>query len=122
MKNKQIKMTQRMINKVFRNINKMIEIDPLWKGRFYVIQRDRRVITYEDGFVELVVIYDLVDKQTLQTQTMRERGVHRSVMGERFFGNHVAMAMNDFIIIECDVWAERPTRETTKDYRKVAKI
>lgn len=83
MKNKNIKATQRMVNKVFRTINKMIEIDPLWKGRFYVIQRDRRIIAYDDGFIEMVVIYDLVDKQTSQTQTLYERA-HHTFMGDRF--------------------------------------
>ena len=93
---------QRQVNKVFRAVNKNIERDDLWQGRFVVRQQASYFIQYEDkSGCYLVVVYDFLDKKTGQvSRTYYEPDYSLSMFG----GTKLFMQMNDFIVLDCDVW------------------
>ena len=109
------KKIQRHINAVIRALNKNIWNDPLWKGRFYM-QQTRRLESMSDDYSWLYMSleFKFVDRETACEKYVWFRK-------EDFMGStwRIWEAMNDFIVIDCRVWEaeERPTRETTIDYR-----
>ena len=86
---------QREMNKIMRELNKNIEKDNLWKGRFYVRQITSQWREYEDkSGAELYVVLQFYDKET---------GISKKVAGAvnawRFFdGISLWWEMNDFIV------------------------
>ena len=92
---------QRAMNKIVRVLNKNLEEDELWKGRFYVRQVASRFQTYSDkSGAELFVILRLYDKETKLT-----KDVHGFVNSWRFLnGYDLWRAMNDFIVEYVEVW------------------
>ena len=56
---------QRAMNDIMRQINRYVEIDPLWKGRFYVRQIASQWSEYEDkSGAALWVVLRFYDKKT----------------------------------------------------------
>lgn len=119
---------QRALNKIFRQLNKSIENDELWLGRFAVVQDSTSFHEYERDHWEkqqhpaeyyMLVNYHFVDKKT-------GRVSRRYYDKANYLKNTLILPeqMNDFIVIDCneDVWgaAEKPTLENAVDYRKVA--
>ena len=112
---------QRLINRAFRKINKDIENDDLWKGRFMIKQTGYNYFEiYEDkSGAELFINYEIIDKKTNKRKLYS--GDTNDIVSR---GWTIYRQMNDFIIHECKVWEEipRPTAENTPDYRKVRVI
>lgn len=114
---------QRALNKLIRQVNKSLEQDDLWCGRFMVHQVESpQWICYEDGSgAELYVTLEFVDKCT-----GRYWRLYESVNHWRFWGgSHLWRAMNDFIVERCDVWSEKLAREhygTWREYNKNVRV
>ena len=109
------KKAQHIINKNIRAINKNIEKDNLWRGRFIMRQIDARWEAFEDGSGgELFVTVLMIDKRTERTKTV-------------YFDNYdhpwrYFEAMNNFIVDDCAVW-EKEGRDflynDETDYTKI---
>ena len=111
---------QRQVNKVFRALNKNIEKDELWQGRFVARQRASYFVQYEDksGYY-LVVVYDFLDKKTGQTSRLyNELGWSLSF----FNGTKLFMQMNDFIVLDCDVWGVKQKKDKLKEILEINKV
>lgn len=82
---------QRKINKVVRDLNKSIESDEYWKGRFRMNQLESRMIRFDDhsGFY-LLVFLECYDKKT-------KKSCLYLVEESQFFISEVWRAMNHFI-------------------------
>ena len=103
---------QRQVNKVFRTLNKIIEKDELWQGRFVARQRASYFVQHEDksGYY-LVVVYDFLDKKTGQTSKL----YNETDWSLTFFdGTKIFMQMNDFIVLDCDVWGVKQKKDRLK--------
>lgn len=93
---------QRQVNKIFRVLNKNIEKDELWQGRFVARQKASYFVQYEDkSGCYLVVVYDFLDKKTGQTSNLYHEQDYALTM---FYGSKLFRQMNDFIVLDCDVW------------------
>lgn len=112
---------QRKLNKLIKDMNKNIENDELWRGRFYGRQVQYHWYTYEDGSGGcLTAIIRFTDKKTGKTQD-----VPIEYFGVGYFvPYHVWRAMNDFIVEYCDVWHNEKDEiyKDKTDYRKVNNI
>lgn len=111
---------QRQVNKVFRTLNKIIEEDELWQGRFVARQRASYFVQYEDksGYY-LIVVYDFLDKKTGQTSRLyNELGWSLSF----FNGTKLFMQMNDFIVLDCDVWGVKQKKDKLKEILEINKV
>lgn len=118
---KQRKKAQRKMNHRVRMLNKNIQEDNLWKGRFEVRQKDSIWSEFSDGSGgELYVNLRFYDKKT---------GYYKDAFLDmlypcehEFFNYQLFLRMNEFIINDCGVWDETPSpRETEKfikDYTK----
>ena len=112
------KKQQRKMNQLVRTMNKNIENDELWKGRFYCHQvHYAPFYTYEDksGSV-LFVTLEFVDRKTGKTMLSAD-----DVSSWRHINEyHLWEKMNYFITTWCKVWEEnpRPNKENAIDYRK----
>lgn len=111
------KKIQRHFNKIIRDLNKSIERDELWLGRFYAHQKFAGFYT-ENDYTYAKVEIEFVDRKTGITHT---QWFHK----EDFMGStwKIWCAMNDFIVKVVDVWHEdpRPSIKEPWDYRKVGK-
>ena len=110
------KKTQRHINSVLRKLNKNIENDDLWLGRFYCHQKSICYTPSEDGsYLYANVAVEFIDRKTGKNFTHL---FHK----EAFMGNcwRLWEAMNDFIVTYCRAWAEvpPPSIHNPWDYRK----
>lgn len=110
------KKIQRHINSVLRNLNKNIERDNLWLGRFYCHQKNIRYEMSEDGSYRYAKAeIEFIDRKIGRT-------LIRYFDKEDFMGStwRIWCAMNDFIVEYCDVWNEdpRPSVKNPWDYRK----
>ena len=94
---------QSLINKTFRNMNKSIVKDSLWRGRFVVEQNASWFLPYGDGGHYLVVDYQFRDKKT--GRISKRTGEANSLC--MWHGSKLFHEMNDFIAVDCfdDVWA-----------------
>ena len=105
---------QRKINKQVRLVNKLIEEDSLWRGRFVIRQKAYYFGHYEDksGWYMYNTL-EFRDKKTRITKEYTESAFHW------LFGATMALVMNDFIVTRCKVWEnEKPYKDLT-DYRAV---
>lgn len=106
---------QRWFNQYCRYVNKIIENDELWLGRFYVSQDRTFLDWFEDKSGGLM--YSLIvmhDRKTGITRTEWYSGLE---MNWKFWWD-----FNDFIITDCKVWEEKPSpRDNRIDFRKKAK-
>lgn len=86
---------QREMNKIMRELNKNIEKDDLWKGRFYVRQVASQWYEYEDkSGAELWVVLQFYDKETGISKEIADTVNH----WRYFDGNHLWWEMNNFIV------------------------
>lgn len=112
------KKQQRKMNKMIRHMNKHIEKDDLWKGRFYAKQVLNSYFTpYEDkSGAELFVQIEFRDKQTGKTMLQADTVAAWC----HWNGCRLFEKMNYFITEWCQVWKEdpRPHRDTSIDYRR----
>jgi hypothetical protein len=112
------KVHQRAMNRAMRAINKNIEQDDLWNGRFIVRQREADWIPYEDNSGwELYVTLKFIDRCT------GRYFVHNGSVNHwiHWDGSALWRAMNDFIVERCDVWNEelaRTDRQAWREYNK----
>lgn len=98
------KKIQRHINKVLREMNKSIEQDSLWLGRFYCHQIDIAFFPSDDhSYTYCHVGVEFVDRKTGFSEMY---AFHK----EDFMWNgyRVWEAMNNFIVHDCDVWSGNP--------------
>lgn len=106
---------QREINRLMRAINKNIENDDLWKGRFIIRQvHSPEWSRYEDGSgAELFVCLRCVDRCTGRSYEKWETVNHwRSFRGN---GWHLWEFMNWFIVEHCGVWSEPLAKERAQN-------
>lgn len=113
------KVHQRKINKMIKNINKNIENDELWKGRFYCHQIHSPHFTlYEDksGGI-LFVNIEFCDKKT-QKRWLQGFDTN-DICG--WGGCKLWSAMNDFIVKHIKVWDENPPPklDNVQDWRHI---
>jgi len=115
MKSHKRKNHQRWFNQYVRYINKSVEEDDLWLGRFYVTQNETRMEWFEDGSGGIMRAYlTMHDHKTGITRNKWYDGLD---MDWRFWQD-----FNDFIIEDCKVWEEVPdVRINRIDYRKEKK-
>lgn len=107
------KKLQRRINALVRDLNKSMEEDELWRGRFIIWQWNRQCRRWEDGsgvdWNAQFILYDKKTKIWKKTSYYSNYGLFYDLAKE----------MNDFIIYTVDVWnRENPKAEVT-DYTKV---
>lgn len=116
------KKQQRNMNKYVRAINKNLENDDLWRGRFYVRQVDSPVFyVYEDksgASLEHIhlVLTDRVTGQTVDGWDNMNGWCHWS-------GSRLWRFVNDAIVEKLDVWRNGPDPYEIKndpkyDYRR----
>ena len=108
------KKVQRQVNKIFRQMNRIIENDDLWRGRFVVRQKHTEWVNYY-GSREyfLYVTYEFIDKKTGKVS----RPYHDVDFA---IDRRIGIYMNTFIINDCKVWEKGNPYEDKTDYRKVS--
>ena len=97
---------QRAMNKLIREANKNLERDVLWCGRFMIQQIESpQWFKYEDNSgADLYVVLKFIDKCTGHYFIKFDSVNHwRGSYGN---GYHLWQAINDFIVLECNVWSE----------------
>ena len=107
------KKQQRKLNKTIKEVNQRMKDDSLWRGRFQIKQLrsdyrpfPRDYCDYGNFCVEL----EFVDKKTGRT---KRSWCHPPL----FFENYIYTLLNNFIVIYCDVWSEKPSpSEQTEVY------
>ena len=112
---KQVRKIQRDVNRKIKALNRSIENDELWLGRFYVRQVNRRIYKYEDNSgVGMSLTLIMIDKQTGKNQKFY-------CFSWDVINTYLLWwALSDFIVKFCKVWEENPSpkRGATVDYRK----
>ena len=113
MKSMKRKNHQRWLNQYCRYVNKRIEDDDLWLGRFCIKQLATQMQWFEDksgGIMYALIV--MRDKKTGITDLKWYSGLD---MDWKFWWD-----FNDFITETCDVWSEVPDpRDNRIDFRKV---
>lgn len=108
------KVHQRAMNKLVRVMNKNIEKDDLWNGRFVVKQEAAQWYLYEDGSgAELFVVLRFIDRCTGRHYEVAEIVNHWR--GPRAHGGRLWEKMNWFIVEHCEVWDEEFARKRNLD-------
>ena len=112
MKSHNRKNHQRWFNQYCRYVNKSIEDDDLWLGRFYVRQNRTFIEWFEDNSGGLMYAeIHMIDKKTKKVRVGWYSGLE---MDYKFWHD-----FNNFIIEDCKVWEEVPDIRTNRiDYRK----
>ena len=96
---------QREMNKLMKSMNRNIENDDLWRGRFCVRQVAAQWHEYEDkSGAELRVILRFIDKKTGFYWETTETVNHWRWVN----GNKLWWTMNEFIVERVNVWSEDP--------------
>lgn len=113
------KVHQRALNALARKINKSVENDPMWKGRYCVRQYRAwwRPYWEEPDYYVFYAQFVFYDKKTHKTYLTNIReGNEWLFLG----GSKLWWEMNDFII-NSGVWEEVPriTYENTPDFRGI---
>lgn len=111
MKNRFFKKVQRSINREIHKLNRMIEKDPLFKGRFIMRQFANYTKKYVDGSgYSYYVCIEVIDKKTKKIKKYEpilvlygwnDDGIN-TFTAKRFFE-----CMNDFIVEESGFWEEK---------------
>lgn len=106
---------QRWLNHFCRRVNRTIERDPLWMGRFVVRQLGTQMEWFEDGSGGLLYCHLLfVDKKTKKVKHW-----HTDCLDISF---HMWLEMNDFIVKDCAVWENEHPYKEKKDYRNISAL
>ena len=110
---------QRAINKLMRLLNKNIENDLLWKGRYCVRQYRAwwRPYWEEPNYYIFLVQFIFYDKKTHKTYVTDIKSANDWLFWN---GHKLWREMNDFIL-NSEVWEEKPhpTYENTPDFRNI---
>ena len=110
---------QRALNKIARELNKNIESDPLWKGRYCVRQYKSwwRPYWEESDYYVFYAQFIFHDKKTHKTYLTGIKSANDWLF---FNGYKLWREMNDFIL-NSGVWQEEPhiTYENTPNYRSI---
>lgn len=95
---------QHRINKLVRSVNKGIERDELWRGRFTIRQTEAQWVRYSSDFYDLWVVLQFTDRLTGQTWEKS------NMVSDWVFydGYTLWWTMNSFIVDICDVWLKDP--------------
>lgn len=113
------KVHQRALNTLARKINKNIENDPMWKGRYCVRQYRSWWQPYweEPDYYVFYSQFILYDKKTHKTYLTNIKSANDWLFAH---GYKLWREMNDFIL-NSGVWEEnpRPTYENTPDFRNI---
>lgn len=110
------KKQQRIMNSWVRAMNRSIEEDNLWRGRFVIRQKsaERYILEDEPDKAELWVELVFIDKKTGKTF-----GDRRPAWAWcRWNGMEIWDRMNQFIIGIVDVWNESDVQDGTIDWTK----
>ena len=112
------KVHQRAVNKVLRDMNKNIENDDLWQGRFFMRQWSRETVYYEDhSGLYLWLEIRLYDKKT--KKYLRWFCDSHDVLA--WNGYKVWEKMNNFIVEDLDVWRNEPDpRDSRFNWRTIS--
>lgn len=111
------KVYQRKLNWFIRKINKQMEKDPLWRGRFVVKQYCTQLIKlqYSRDYVFVALIY-FVDKKTGRVSALHCDFLNNLISSTT---NGIRARLNKFIVEDCfdDTWKNynSPYSDTT-DY------
>ena len=102
---------QRWLNQYCRFVNKSVEDDDLWLGRFYISQNRTDMKWFDDGSGGLIRAEIIMhDKKTGYTKSHWYDGLD---LEWKFW-----IDFNSFIIDDCKVWEEVPDiRENRIDFR-----
>ena len=116
------KKAQKMLNKKIRLINKAIEKDNLWMGRFEIRQKDASWNEFSDGSGgELFATLRFYDKGSGYYKDFIVSALYPD-SGIFLFAN-LNTLINEFIINDCGVWEENPSprdaKSFVKDYTKI---
>ena len=104
------KVHQRAMNKLVRAMNKNIENDNLWNGRFVIKQDSAQWYLYEDGSgAELFVVLRFIDRCTGRYYIMAETVNHWR--GLRANGWRLWEKTNWVIVDHWNVWDEPAAEE-----------
>ena len=109
------KKQQRKENKIIKKANQRMKEDSLWRGRFQIkqLRSDYRPFPkdyYENDYGDFYVELEFIDKKTGKT---KRSWCHPLSL----FENHIYVQLNDFIVVYCDVWREKPSpKEQTEVY------
>ena len=103
---------QHWFNRYCRKVNKSIEDDDLWLGRFYIDQKATQMHWFDDGSGG--IMYALIVMHDRKTGRTKEKWYDGLDMEWKFWWD-----FNNFIIEDCKVWEEEPDiRNNRIDYRK----
>ena len=113
------KIHQRALNALARKINKNVENDPMWKGRYCVRQYRSwwRPHWEEPDYYRFFAQFIFYDKKTRKTYLTDVKSDNDWLFWN---GHKLWREMNDFIL-DSGVWEEEPriTYENTPDFRNV---
>lgn len=111
---KERKRIKNLVKESIEEINKNVYDDELWKGRFIMEIADLKLRRYEDwsGYAAILKV-KLLDKQTGLSKYEYVR------YSDVFLKSHIWEKMNNFIVMDVNVWKEnpKPDRKTSIDYR-----
>ena len=113
------KVHQRKLNKLVKDINKNIQDDDLWKGRYFIRQYSAEFQKYEDNSGgELFVYLRFYDKKDMKYQTF----FGDSCAICHFGGYRLWMTMNSFITEISSAWQNgaSPFKQTDFEYTKIS--
>lgn len=102
------KKQQRKVNRVIRAVNKSIQEDSLWQGRFFVYQREANYYKFEDNSGAIMnFTLEFVDKAT------GYRAISYADTNQII--NHLGWAMNEFIVEYAKVWEQEKSPQEAKE-------
>ena len=114
--NQKKKALRQLVRKI-KIINRTIENDNLWRGRFCVRLKRVEYRYYSDNSgIYLIYWYNMIDKKT------GFKMLYQDIFLPGYYGNmfDMTMEMNDFIVKFCNVWENPEEIKNDKtDYRKV---
>ena len=92
---------QRIVNKYVREINKKIENDELWRGRFYCKQINSQFWQFKDNSGSVLSVHlRFYDKKTGLTKDYYTTSISLNL----WEGAYLYLEMNEFITKYCSVW------------------
>lgn len=110
------KKQQRAINKLVREVNKNIEQDELWQGRFYIKQDCAEWWIYPDkSGADLCVCLSFIDKKTGVRYSKWDTVNHL----RHWNGGVLYWEMNSFIVDRAGVWQENPRPGSKEWYENI---
>lgn len=112
------KVQQRAFNKVVRKINKNIEKDNLWRGRFVIRQDSSQWFAFPgEKDYQLHVVLKFIDKKTKKSKYYSNFAFHYTL----WHGANLFWDMNNFIVDYCDAWSEglEGLKNDKIDYAKI---